>query len=321
MKRKVKRVLALFVVFSSWATLAITKKPIKLEIIPKDGAVGVSPGARIFFEFNQKVENVTVKLLDPQNKEIKGDFLFASKSRRAIFDPLGNKPPVSPALRLKPETRYTLQAQADGESFTSAFTTGTLGKPAENLKLFKGRTYVLDLSSGVLLEPAGLGDILMKQLGGTTMPEIYVNVSDIQKGRKGFLFFVKKKPSRIVLSLSYAAEKGGISEPISFPPARLSNPYFSIEAPEFTFTVMGQTVPLHKFQFHGVLCPDAACVGDIDFSAELDLRQALAGVQGFSADQVKNMLKSFIGKEPNPCADGKNYCLTLRFADLSAKLK
>lgn len=297
-------------------------RPLRLQITPKRGGTDVSPATTLSLSFNRSVESLAVALLDTEGKLTPGTLQFIPKTRHALFDPWGDKPPYSADARLKPETKYLVVVFADGHSFASSFTTNNYGEPFPgNLK---GDRFQLDLSHATIEEPQGLQMLVSGAGRGFHYPNVELSVLDLQ---------AKEEEEKIQLEMSYdvpaPSEKNGeggktVRETTKLPPIPFHNPFFHLGPLDLGFAVMGKTITLRQTELSGTFSPDGKSVGEVQLKGVLDLREALkaAGDVAGNLDpaQVKGLLEGLLGQKLSPCQDAKAYCLHLSLANIQGAL-
>ena len=93
----------------------------------------------------------------------------------------------TPNAPLQPSTAYVANLTYCGSETPVAvgFSTSDLGTAADDVTVFEGKTYSLDLSSGNFVQPAGVGDLIGGLLENNIL--VFVIASFISRGLRFFI--------------------------------------------------------------------------------------------------------------------------------------
>ena len=98
-----------------------------------------------------------------------------------------------------------------------------------------------------------------------------------------------------------------------------NNPYAAVGPTTLTLDVQGFAVPLQGVIVTGAFTDGGATLSDGTLDAELDVRDVAASV-GYSADDVCDLLASYVGLECAVCSvDAEPYCVTMQLTDVEGE--
>lgn len=209
-----------------------------------------------------------------------------------------------------PETTYTATWSSCGDEGELSFTTGAYGAPLADPPSEIGATYFIDLTSGTIASPAGLGDTLDVLLGGYP---ILASVVGFGSGGSVDL--------RIALGVF---EPGNLlqdtcSVTLEMVDVAFENPYFSEESDAFSLTWDGVPFTLTAFHASGAFSADGETLGGVRVAGQLDTRPL---IPVFNDDPTVGPDQMCVFVEPFrvdcvECADGSGpYCLDLELVGL-----
>lgn len=225
---------------------------------------------------------------------------------------------------LTPSADYRLTALATGCSdVTVDFRTSSVGAPVTNLSALVGATFVVDVSSLNVVEPAGLGATLSSLLSGLGDDTYATTVLTSTSSHT-------RQTSRFGLVTASVSSSGAVSgfeqqceATAEWPsPFVIANPYFSLDASSgLTLSVAGMAIKFRDVRIEGAFRADGSALTGMSMDLTVDARD-LADVLGDllgSNDPAAacNLLTTF-GVTCGTCSDGKPYCIDLVIADVEA---
>ena len=200
---------------------------------------------------------------------------------------VGSKILFSPSAPLEPLTEYVIRLQYCGSAdpVFIEFRTSDLGTPITGGNdSLQDTTFAVDLTSGVIVEPPGVGDLLRALLDNTFL--IYADsVSDSQ-----------------ITVLSAISEANSTNQNFcvptlnDFPSVDITeSPYFSLSSNSIELTVAAYSAKVYNFSVHGTFASDASYFGGAHLSGEIDSREiypllADFGIQAQGGDDVCELL-------------------------------
>jgi hypothetical protein len=251
--------------------------------------------------FNVRDDSAVIGLVDESGASISGT---------SAWD--GDTLVFTPDLDLASGDTHTATVEwCEGEAtFSWLFTPSSFGLPLEVDPT--GYTYILDLSTGSVEEPAGLGDLLFEFLSG----ELLLGVGEAS--------------SELLLEGGYADSTGSqdmcfASQP--FPAADFSTtpsfvtPGVEVAVPGFD-SGTGDVLPIEDLQLYGVFSADGETLGLSQIVGEMDARSAGAALEGLLGTSDPRDLCSFLeafGAACQACtSDGESYCVPIEIEDVYA---
>jgi hypothetical protein len=219
----------------------------------------------------------------------------------------------TPSAPLQPSTSYVANLSYCGSETPVAigFSTSDLGTVADDVSVFEGKTYAVDLSSGNFVQPAGVGDLI----GGLLENNILVGVvaaTDTSMDVIG------------ALSVAGSTDQDTCQETLAIPPADFSqNPYFEIDASEgIEITAAGVTVGLDSLFISGTFAADGSYFGGGELVGELDVRKLAPLledlIQSDDPAEACNLLMG-LGVSCVACtSDAEPFCIALEVNGLKA---
>ena len=274
------------------------------ESSPVLGASNMYYRADISVTLSDEDETAYVQLEDVSGNRIDGNSSVA-----------GSKIMFTPSVPLSPLTEYVIKVHYCGspEPVSLEFRTSDLGTPITggNDSLLH-KTFAVDLTSGVVLEPPGVGDLLRALLDNTFL--IYADeVSDTQ-----------------ITVLSAISEANSTDQNFcvptlnDFPSVDITeSPYFSLSSDSLELTVAAYSAKVYNFSVHGTFASDASYFGGAHLSGEIDAREIYPllsdfGIEAEGGDDVCELLDN-LGVSCIDCSsDGETYCLNLVLEELIA---
>ncbi|HMV68908.1 MAG TPA: hypothetical protein PKA64_18815, partial [Myxococcota bacterium] len=214
---------------------------------------------------------------------------------------------------LSPSTSYVATWSSCGDEGEIGFTTGELGAPVDDVSGLVSGTWHLDLTSGSIVSPAGLGDTLDTLLGGYP---ILVSVLAIGPAESVDL--------RVALGVfdQRLVAQDRCSITLELPDVTFEDPYFSRDADSFGMTWEGTPFTLTSFHVSGAFTADGEEIGGVAVSGQLDTRPLIPVFNddpSVGPDQMCVFIAPF-QVDCVACADGSGpYCVDLSLSDLRAE--
>lgn len=258
----------------------------------------------IVFSLSEKDSNASVQLFDAMGEPIEGSQQWRDDS--LVF---------TPSNPLLPSHPYTASIDYCGsiEPVEIDFTTSWLGESLlDGHNMLVGKTFSVDLSSGNVVYPTGVGDLLKNLLQNTFLIQ-------------GIDAASSSVDLQLALSMANSIEQNFCVPTIDdFPALDLSgSPYFSVKDSGIFIQIGGYEMTLYDFSVSGTIAPDASLFDWIRVKGKLDLREIYPIVSDFNfefedADAFCSLMDGFeVPCEPCP-SDGAAYCLSLDIEQLRA---
>lgn len=259
---------------------------------------------RIKVDFSEEITSATLTLTDSSQALVSG--LATMEGTQLIFTP---DEPLAPSSSYRAFVEYC----GSEEPVTIDFTTSSLGTPLTNGNVdLLEKTFAVDLESGVVLEPAGVGELLRSFLSNTFL----INV-----------FETTPTTISVLSALSYANsfdQNFCVPTLNDFPLIDVSQtPFFSLDTDSLQLNVAAYNTKVYNFRVEGTFASDASFFGQAYVSGEFDAREAytLLNDFGFAAeneDDVCSLLEG-LGASCIECSsDGAPYCIRIVIDDLIA---
>ena len=282
-------------------------KTCEAEIInttPYPESVDMYYRAKIEVELSQPDPEASITLTDNNGENVSGSMTFADKV-------IG----FQPDLPLQPSHSYLAKLQYCGsaEPVEIPFTTSMLGTPLDGgNELLVGRTYSVDLASGNVLAPLGVGDILQGILQNTFL----ISVRDQYDDRLDVRFALSKANS---LEQDFC-----VPTLEQFPLIDLSDsPHFVLDYRNIPIIVSRYAVTIYDFKASGTVAPDASYFGWIEADGVIDGRELYPVLQGFGLNVANEedfcTLLESVGHVCQECPlDDRPYCLPIKLDQVEA---
>lgn len=227
----------------------------------------------------------------------------------------GNDLIFTPSEPLLPSRSYSASIEYCGsqQPVDIEFRTSWLGEPlTDGNEMLIGKTFSVDLSSGTVVYPTGVGDLLKNLLQNTFLIQ----------GKDADATSVDL---RLALSMANSVEQNFCVPTIDdFPALDLSAaPYFSVKDSGILIQIGGYEMTLYDFSVSGTIAPDASLFDWLNVKGKLDLREIYPIVSDFNfefadAEEFCSLMDEFdVPCEPCP-SDNKEYCLPLNIEQLTA---
>ncbi|MCB9795265.1 MAG: hypothetical protein H6741_21390 [Alphaproteobacteria bacterium] len=214
----------------------------------------------------------------------------------------------TPDAPFEPSTAYTATLDyCGGQEASIGFTTSSTGSPVPSAEL-AGRSWVVDLQSGRVVEPAGAGAVV----------ENYLDV--------GLLIGVSAADDdRLTLLLApESTDRRGLQD-LCAPTSELivdysEDPSFSFGPQDASLPLGGGSLALQDMVLEGSVRPDGEGLQGVTLSGVWDTRPYVDLVEEGGEPGALCDIAAGFGVRCEPCAsDGGTYCVTLRFVDLTAE--
>ena len=258
----------------------------------------------ITITLSQEDAGASVILEDAQGNSIDGT--ATNEGTTLSFQPL---------TPLTPSTDYIAKVDYCGseELVSIPFRTSDLGTPLSGgIESLQDMTFAVDLTSGIVVEPVGVGELLRGLLENT------------------FLIHVDTVSTNELTVVSALSQVDSIDQDFctptlnDFPAVNIIDaPFFSLSAESLELTVAAYSARVYNFAVYGTFASDASYFGGAYLEGEIDAREiqpllADFGIEAENADDVCNLLINF-GVPCIECSsDGEAYCLRLVLDQLVA---
>ena len=212
----------------------------------------------------------------------------------------------TPDAPLEPSTSYTATVSYCTADAVIDFTTSELGKDIADVDGLVGTVYDLDLSSGRIVIPEGVGSVLESYLTVQILLEVTSAGDEIE-----FLGAIGDEDNPG--TQDYCTETLNFPEAADFSDA----PFFQIGPATTEISVAGYTVTIEDLEISGTFSEDGSWFGGGVLAGSVDTRP-LAVLVGDDEeeDAVCNLVAGF-GVSCIDCPDGTPYCLEIKAVDLS----
>lgn len=267
---------------------------------PLPGAVNANYRGQIVVTLTGEDDAAYISLEDSSGGSVAGD---SSVSESEIH--------FVPAAPLSPSADYVAKVHYCGsvEPVSINFRTSELGTPLVGGNgSIEGKTFAVDLTSGKIVEPAGVGNFILALLDNTFL--IYAqSVTDSE--------------ITVVSALSKAASTDQnycVPSLNDFPAVSISeSPYFSLSADSIELTVGEHTAKVYDFSVNGTFASDASEFSGTNLTGEIDAREVYPLINVAGGDEVCGLLDDVPAVSCIECSsDGEPYCLILVLEDLTA---
>ncbi len=212
-----------------------------------------------------------------------------------------------PDAPLAPSTPYSYTVSYCTADVVIDFTTSGLGEDIADVDGLVGQVYELDLASGRIVVPEGVGSVLESYLTVQVLLEVLSSGDEIE-----FLGAIADEDN--------PGTQDFCIQTLEFPEAAdfSDAPYFVIGPATTTISVADYEVTIEDLEISGTFSADGTWFGGAVFAGSIDTRP-LAELVGDDEeeDAVCNLVAGF-GVSCIECPDSTPYCLKIRAVDLSA---
>ena len=250
-------------------------------------------------ELSDRDDTATLTLQDVYGSNVPGELTVSDDT--LIFDP------YDPLLS---SSTYTVILDYCGsdEPVTFSFSTSSLGEALENDVI--ENTYVIDISQGQIIEPAGVGDLI----GGMIENYLLLSVQSISSTNISFLAGASNAGS-FSQDFCVATTESNLSSAFS-----TTSPSFSIVQGEFPVIPISSGSLIASIS--GTFSTDGDYIGGIILETQLDAREMFdhlgdAGLDAETPADLCNLLLGF-GLQCTTCSDGESYCIDFKVRDVTA---
>ncbi|MCP4808283.1 MAG: hypothetical protein GY884_23320, partial [Proteobacteria bacterium] len=213
-----------------------------------------------------------------------------------------------PDAPLAPDTTYSVEISWCGgfRGGTISFTTSELGDPLTTN--VEGRVYRVDLTSGRVRIPVGVGSILKSYMedSATLLEVADIDGSDLE---------LRAAPID-----DDTDEQDMCASVADMPTADFSDsPYFQAGPTDVVMDIAGMSIEMHNQILAGTFAPDGSYIGGMRFSGEIDTRGMADLVGGKGPETICDLVAGF-GVSCITCSsDGQPYCMETEIVDVEAE--
>jgi hypothetical protein len=216
----------------------------------------------------------------------------------------------TPDEPLDPETEYTADLLCGDQTVTLTFTTSELGG-AVDLDDIDGRTYLLDISSGRITKPEGVGSILEAYLTFDFLSEVIAVDASSLELRAAFT------------DEDYAGGQDFCQPSLDLPVADFSEaPYFQAGPADVTLSIGGVDMTYDNLLLSGTFAPDGGWAGGGVVEGAIDTRPLVALLDDdpdASESTVCDLIAGFGISCVTCTSDGEPYCIEVAIDSLTAE--
>ena len=272
------------------------------ETFPADGASDFYYRGTLAFELSDDDDSASLALEGADGTAVDGT---SSVDGDMVY--------FTPSAPLQPSTSYVANLTYCGSEAPVAvgFSTSDLGTVADDVSVFEGKTYAVDLSSGNFVQPAGVGDLI----GGLLENNILIGVTASTETSMSLVG---------ALSVAGSTDQDTCQETLDIPDADFSgNPYFEIDASDgIEISAAGVTIGLDSLFISGTFAADGSYFGGGTLLGELDVRKLAPLledlIQSDDPAEACGLLLGF-GVTCEACSsDSEPFCVALEVDSLTA---
>lgn len=230
----------------------------------------------------------------------------------------------TPETPLPPVTQVDVAAaQSCADEVAFGFTTGRWGLPLDDSEALPDATFHLDIGSGSVVAPEGVGPIVQALLREDTLLLSVLPGSDLDGGPVHVRAAKSTRDGTAIIQEPCAptqlltAGPDGQVETEDDQPAVWEEPRLSVANAELALVVDGEAVRLRDASLSVLLHPALDGFVDGTLDAQVDVRELQPLVLGETPDLLCEEAEA-IGEPCLPCADGAVFCLDLVLEDLRA---
>jgi hypothetical protein len=270
---------------------------------PENGATEAFYRTSIEIMYGQAETNETASItVTTGGTAVEGSVSWSDDGMTAFFTP---NAPLMPSTTYKVETSYSCDKTASAE-----WTTSDIGAPPDSMSLV-GKVYALDIFSGRVVEPPGVGDLITQLIGQAGEP-INILLSPYEYDAAAMTLGMRG---------ALGVDEGGTlvqdvcTESINFPIAAdfSENPYFEIEGTNVEIAVSDFALGIDSLKVTGAFSPNGDQIGGASAEAFVDARK----ITGVDLGDICSLV-GIAGLSCIPCADGEPQCLALKIDSLVA---
>jgi len=256
-------------------------------------------------EFGQdEAGSATMALTDSAGTDIAGTSSFSTDGTVGYF---------TPDAALTPDSDYTLTvAYSCDKTADVNFSTSDIGTPVADAGSIVDAVFNIDITSGRVVEPEGVGDLLLGLIPEDSDINILVSATDYDADN-----------DEVMMRGALGVTEGGnivqdICTPhIDFPEVAdfSENPYFSIEGENVAIDVQDIAIEIDSLAVSGAYASDLSSIQGVEVAGLIDARKIDLGDSSDLGDLCA-LAAAFT--ECIPCDDGEAQCLRLRVIDVEA---
>ncbi len=263
------------------------------KFLPDRDATEVYYRTPIELTFSADESSATITLTDGTS-DVAADVNFSGDGKIAT---------ITPSAALMPSTTYTLNISYSCGDVTSSFTTSNVGA-AIMAGDSVGKTYNIDLASGRITQPAGVGDLLLGLLEGNPI-DILVGPSEYDETAMTLAMI-----GALGARDGSAIIQDDCEQSIDFPVAAdfSANPFFSIEGTNVDLAVAGVELTLARIEITGAFAPDMSEIVGVTLEGDADTRELDGLIDG--VDDICATVAA-VGVSCTACPDGEAKCLSI----------
>jgi len=207
---------------------------------------------------------------------------------------------------LDPSTAYSFDVSYCTADVTIDFSTSELGKDIADIDGLVGTVYDLDLSSGRIVIPEGVGSVLESYLTVQILLEVASAGAEIE-----FLGAIGDEDNPG--TQDYCTETLNFPEAADFSDA----PFFRIGPATTTITVAGYEVTIEDLEISGTFSEDGSWFGGGVLAGSIDTAPLAVLVGDDEEDDAVCNLVAGFGVSCVECPNGTDLCLEIKAVDLS----
>lgn len=259
-------------------------------IVPADDAIEVLFTESIEVALSVPDGTLRAQLRDEDGNEVSLMERLSADRATWYFDHTG----------LQPDTTYEVDLTWCGGHSVTRFTTSDIGTPVDPATLV-GRAYRVDLTTGTIVQPQGLGDIF-QGFADKRNPIVRIEgrgedlalfAGTGQYGDDG-LEVVESSLVEIEAAIDFSAD-----------------PLFVVTSEFFTWNWDAHAINFEDSTLVGAFTPDAESIVDLSFSGLLDTRPLSLWAFPQEEDGMVCDLLADLSRPCEPCADGETRCIWL----------
>jgi hypothetical protein len=275
---------------------------------PDADAAGVFYRSAIEIVFNSDESTTSTLELATADGAVEGTTTYSEDGVTATF---------APAADLTSSTQYTLTVSYSCDKVAEiGFSTSETGAAVDGASVVD-TVYNVDIASGRITEPAGVGDLLMPLIA-----------------QQGFnLLIAPSAYDDAAMELSFLGalgiDEGGAivqdvcNESITFPIAGdySDNPFVSVAGQDVPLSISGFEISLAEIELTGAFSPDGSSLDGLSLGGFADTGPLGPALDlGDGEDAVCALVTTF-GVSCVDCGDGSMTCLEIQFEDITADMQ
>lgn len=273
--------------------------------VPENGSADAYYRADVEFEISDPDPEMdpTVALATSDGTTVAGTTSYSEDMETVYFTP--DEP-------LDPETDYDATLTYCRGDSTISFTTSELGKEPE-VEL-EGKTYVLDLASARITQPAALAGLLEQY--EDELPTILIGILAVGTDTIDIIGAMADEDSDDIVQ-DYCEPTIGFPEGADFS----ESPYFQVGPADIPFDIDSETsITIYSLLVAGTFAADGSYFGGGELEGEADARDVAAAFpEAGTADEICKLTESFQAPCEACSSDGEEYCLYVTADQIEAE--